>query len=388
MSDRQLADETRSAERDLPGGAASASGVGRGAAPARARLRWRSWASPGSSAGASRGARWRRSPRPRCCPRPSPTRLDAVSAFRHAVLPPEGTPARAAHADRAPAGPAGHPLAGPWVKLGDALDVYSLWAAVLMAYGVAAVGQVPRQDGARRHPRRVGVLPAPHPGRAARLDEDIMTKGRWILALIILLAVGFATARGLRPHPPPPVGRERRDGQAAGPHPHRQRGRARAGARDGQGQLQRHGRPALALRARRASTSSAGQLLGQIDKRLYDRRSPSSAARWPRRSRRRPRPRPTSRRTRRTSALAEAARQRGPRQQVRPGEDGDPAPRSTWPARDVAEAARGAEPGPARERALQPLARHAQRAHRRHRSSSSTTRSASASAAPTSARTW
>src|ERR1043165_9347302 len=32
-----------------------------------------------------------------------------------------------------------------------------------------------------------------------------MTKGRWILAIIILLAVGFATAQGLKPHPPPPV---------------------------------------------------------------------------------------------------------------------------------------------------------------------------------------
>src|SRR6478609_1922887 len=32
-----------------------------------------------------------------------------------------------------------------------------------------------------------------------------MTKGRWILAVIILLLVGFATAQGLRPHPPPPV---------------------------------------------------------------------------------------------------------------------------------------------------------------------------------------
>jgi HlyD family secretion protein len=32
-----------------------------------------------------------------------------------------------------------------------------------------------------------------------------MTIGRWILAVIILLAVGFATAQGLRPHPPPPV---------------------------------------------------------------------------------------------------------------------------------------------------------------------------------------
>jgi len=32
-----------------------------------------------------------------------------------------------------------------------------------------------------------------------------MTKGRWILAVIILVLVGLATAQGLKPHPPPPV---------------------------------------------------------------------------------------------------------------------------------------------------------------------------------------
>lgn len=32
-----------------------------------------------------------------------------------------------------------------------------------------------------------------------------MTKGRWILAVLVLLVVGVATAYGLRPHPPPPV---------------------------------------------------------------------------------------------------------------------------------------------------------------------------------------
>lgn len=32
-----------------------------------------------------------------------------------------------------------------------------------------------------------------------------MTKGRWILAILILAAVGFATYRGLQPKPPPPV---------------------------------------------------------------------------------------------------------------------------------------------------------------------------------------
>ncbi|HVY45135.1 MAG TPA: efflux RND transporter periplasmic adaptor subunit [Minicystis sp.] len=32
-----------------------------------------------------------------------------------------------------------------------------------------------------------------------------MTKGRWFVAVLFLLLVGFATAQGLRPHPPPPV---------------------------------------------------------------------------------------------------------------------------------------------------------------------------------------
>src|SRR5471030_2959350 len=32
-----------------------------------------------------------------------------------------------------------------------------------------------------------------------------MTKGRWILTVLILLGVGFATFQGLKPHPPPPV---------------------------------------------------------------------------------------------------------------------------------------------------------------------------------------
>jgi HlyD family secretion protein len=32
-----------------------------------------------------------------------------------------------------------------------------------------------------------------------------MTRGRWILAIIILVLVGLATAQGLKPHPPPPV---------------------------------------------------------------------------------------------------------------------------------------------------------------------------------------
>jgi hypothetical protein len=38
-----------------------------------------------------------------------------------------------------------HPLTGPWLKLGSALDFYSLWSAVMLAYAVVAVAQVPRK---------------------------------------------------------------------------------------------------------------------------------------------------------------------------------------------------------------------------------------------------
>jgi hypothetical protein len=34
---------------------------------------------------------------------------------------------------------------GPWLKLGNALDFFSLWAALMMGYGVAAAGRVPRR---------------------------------------------------------------------------------------------------------------------------------------------------------------------------------------------------------------------------------------------------
>jgi uncharacterized BrkB/YihY/UPF0761 family membrane protein len=39
----------------------------------------------------------------------------------------------------------GHPLTEPWVKLGNALDFFSLWAAVMMAYGVVAASQIPKR---------------------------------------------------------------------------------------------------------------------------------------------------------------------------------------------------------------------------------------------------
>ena len=70
--------------------------------------------------------------------------LDALSAFRHAAIPPDGVPL-APRTAAAIATVFGRPWAGPWMKLGGALDFYSLWAAVLCAHGVAAAGQVPRR---------------------------------------------------------------------------------------------------------------------------------------------------------------------------------------------------------------------------------------------------
>ncbi len=72
------------------------------------------------------------------------TLLDAGSAFRHAVLPPESVPL-VPRTLSAILPLLGHPLMPPWSKLGNALDFFSLWAAVMMAFGVAAVGQVPRR---------------------------------------------------------------------------------------------------------------------------------------------------------------------------------------------------------------------------------------------------
>lgn len=94
-----------------------------------------------------------------------------------------------------------------------------------------------------------------------------MTKGRWILALLILLAVGFATARGLRPHPPPPVevttdAVKRQDlthtVSAAG---HLQARETVKISSNVTGDL-------LSLSVKEGDHVKAGQVLGQIDRRL------------------------------------------------------------------------------------------------------------------------
>jgi HlyD family secretion protein len=96
-----------------------------------------------------------------------------------------------------------------------------------------------------------------------------MTKGRWILAVLILAAVGFATARGLRPHPPPPaevssatVKRQdlTRTVNAAG---HVQARETVKVSSNVTGDL-------LTLSVKEGDRVRGGQVLGQIDRRLYE----------------------------------------------------------------------------------------------------------------------
>lgn len=142
MSDRQIEDETRQAER-----VAQVTGIAKGVVGAPVQLGLAClailvlvWFFRGRLKGGA------------VVPVAAATLLpgalanlvDAAAAFRHAMIPPEGVPL----------GPrnltavlvlAGKPLVGPWVKFGNALDFFSLWAAVMLAFGVAAAGQVPKR---------------------------------------------------------------------------------------------------------------------------------------------------------------------------------------------------------------------------------------------------
>src|SRR5262249_28703155 len=56
------------------------------------------------------------------------TLLDGVAAFRHVTLPPQGA-VLAPRNLSALFATFGHPLMGPWLKLGNAFDFFSLWTA-------------------------------------------------------------------------------------------------------------------------------------------------------------------------------------------------------------------------------------------------------------------
>jgi hypothetical protein len=68
--------------------------------------------------------------------------VEAVAAWQHATLPPRfGSIAMRDVASLATL--LGHPLSLPWSKIGFSLDFFSLWSAILMAWGVSAAGDVP-----------------------------------------------------------------------------------------------------------------------------------------------------------------------------------------------------------------------------------------------------
>ena len=68
--------------------------------------------------------------------------LDAISAWNHVSLPPQGA-VLAPRNISAIVALFSHPLMPPWVKLGNTFDFFSLWAALMMGFGVAAAGDVP-----------------------------------------------------------------------------------------------------------------------------------------------------------------------------------------------------------------------------------------------------
>lgn len=94
-----------------------------------------------------------------------------------------------------------------------------------------------------------------------------MTKGRWILAVIILVMVGLATAQGLKPRPPPPVDVStatvtRQDlTQTVNAAGHLQARETVKVSSNVTGDL-------LSLSVKEGDQVKEGQVLGQIDKRL------------------------------------------------------------------------------------------------------------------------
>src|SRR5258708_38071714 len=104
-----------------------------------------------------------------------------------------------------------------------------------------------------------------------------MTKVRWIALALVVGVVGFATVQGLRPHPPPPVevtttqvkrGPVTRTVAAAG---HLQAVMTVEVRSNISGDL-------LSLAGEEGDRGKRGQVVGQIDKRLYQTEAPQDRA--------------------------------------------------------------------------------------------------------------
>ncbi|APR78284.1 Hypothetical protein A7982_03631 [Minicystis rosea] len=142
MSDRQIADDTRSAERIFQVGSIAKSivGVPLGLGIACVTLVLLSWFFRGKLKGNAVAPIAAAT----MLPGALADLLDAVSAFQHASLSPESI-ALSPRSLSAVLAVAGRPLMDPWIKLGNAFDFFSLWTAVLMGYGLAAAAQVPKR---------------------------------------------------------------------------------------------------------------------------------------------------------------------------------------------------------------------------------------------------
>ena len=69
--------------------------------------------------------------------------LDAIAALRHEMVPPSVLQHLSPRSATDFAAALGHPLTGPLGLLGSALDLYSLWGAVLLGFGLAAAAGLP-----------------------------------------------------------------------------------------------------------------------------------------------------------------------------------------------------------------------------------------------------
>jgi hypothetical protein len=142
MSDRQIAEETRSAERVAQVGSIAKGVVG---APVQLGLGCVALLALGwFFRGRIKGSAVVPVAAATLTPAALANLVDAVTAFRHTTLPPEGV-ALAPRTLSAILLLLGRPLVEPWVRLGHALDFFSLWAAIMMGYGVVAVGQVKKR---------------------------------------------------------------------------------------------------------------------------------------------------------------------------------------------------------------------------------------------------
>lgn len=143
MSDRQIADETRSAER-----VAAVSSIAKGVVGVPVQLGLTSLALLGLCwflRGRVKGSAVVPVAATTLLPGAIANLVDAAVAFRHTMLPPEGV-ALGPRSLSAVLLLLGRPLMDPWQKLGNAFDFFSLWTAVMLGYGVAAVGQVRKRN--------------------------------------------------------------------------------------------------------------------------------------------------------------------------------------------------------------------------------------------------